>query len=566
MHIFTKANLVYQFLRWRATWDRRNTHYRFTVPGNPKFMGPRDAVKLIKDGANIAFSGLAANQRPSVIYWAIRELFEETGHPNSLTCLALGGLGGRGKVPGTLEELGQDGLTTRLVTGHTETFKAFLRLADKGKLELQCLPQGLMALLFNKMSEGENTILTETGLGTFFDPRVGRGSPILPVDGEQLVSAEDGKLRYCCPKPDAAIFNMPAADRKGNIYATNCVMKAESLEIARATKKNGGVVIANVGACVEEGHDEIWIPSELVDAVVVYPKTEQAPSVPHRRYWPMFTLKSNVSIDEGIARARFVNKLIGVTPQRSAVDGALARLGATLFVEQFKKGSVVDVGVGLPEEVSRLLYESGVLKYITLITESGVLGGLAAPGIFFGAAINPTEIVSSAEVFRRMYQHLDGAVLGMLQADSKGSINVSKRGEGAINYVGPGGFIDITTCAKTIFFVGSWGDRANIQIEGGKLRVVNPGKMKFVEEVDEVTFSGQEALRHGKKVFYITHVGAFQLTERGMELIRVMPGIDVQKDIVDVCPMKVVLPESGEVPVAPESMVTGEGFKLTFDE
>ncbi len=566
MNIFTKANLIFQFLRWRATWDRRNTQYRFSVPGNPKFMGPRDAVKLIKDGSVIAFSGLAANQRPSIMYWAVRELFEETGHPNGLTLMALGGIGGRGKVPGTLEEMGQEGLASRFITGHTETFKAFLKLADKGKLELQCLPQGIMALLFSKMGEGENSLLSETGLGTFFDPSVGRGSPLVPPNAEQLIRVEDGKLRYSCPKPDVAIFNMPIADRQGNIYATNCVMKAESLEVARAAKKNGGVVIANVGRCVDKPGDEVWIPSDLVDAIVVYPKTEQAPSVPHRRYWPMFTLGSKLPINEGIARARYINKLIGVTPQRSAVDNALARLGATLFVEQFKKGAVVDVGVGLPEEVSRLLHESGILKHITLITESGVLGGLAAPGIFFGAAINPTEIVSSAEVFKRMYSHLDGAVLGMLQADSEGNINVSKRGEGAINYVGPGGFIDITTCAKTVFFVGSWGDRANIQIEGGKLRVVSPGKMKFVDKVDEITFSGREALRHGKKIFYITHVGAFQFTERGMELVRVMPGIDIQKDILDACPMKIVLPEQGEVPVVSSSMVTGEGFSLSVSD
>lgn len=567
MNLRTKIWLTYKFIEWRLTWDWRNTHYRFTVPDNPKFMGSRDAVKLIKDGTVIAFSGLAANQRPSIMYWAIREVFEETGHPRGLTLIALGGIGGRGRVPGTLEELGQDGLAIRLITGHTETFKSFLRLADQGKLEIQCLPQGLIALLFAQMGEtGENSILTDTGAGTFIDPRVGRGTPVWPLNAEQLVTVENGKLRYTCPKLDVAIFNMPAADRKGNIYAKNCVMKAESYEISKAVKRNGGVVIANVGLFVDEGYDEVWIPGEDIDAVVMYPKTEQAPSVPHRKPRQIFMLDSTVPIEEGLAQARFINKLIGVTPQRSAVDNALARLGARLFVEKFPKGSVVDIGVGLPEEVCRLLYESGALKHVTLITESGVLGGLSAPGIFFGAALNPTEIVSSAEVFRRMYKQADGAMLGILQVDGQGNVNVSKRGEGPINYVGPGGFIDITTCARQTFFVGSWGDRADIQIEGDKLHVRNPGKPKFIDRVDEITFNGQEALRRGKKVFYITHVGAFELTQRGMELIRVMPGIDVRKDIVAAVPMKVVLPQTGEVPVVDRSIVTGEGFKLAYPE
>lgn len=567
MNLFTRANIFYQFIHWRLTWDKRNTHYRFTVPGNPKFMGPRDAVKLIKDGSVVGFSGLAANHRSSIIYWSMREVFEETGHPCGLTAVALGGIGGRGKVPGTLEEIGQEGLTTRMVTGHTETFKSMLRLADKGKLDLQCLPQGLMALLFAEMGEGRNFVVTDTGTGTFMDPRVGRGSPVIPKDAEQLISVEEnGKLRYTCPKLDVAVFNMPSADKKGNIYAKNCLMKAESYEMAKAAKKNGGIVIANVGLVVEEGWGDVWIPAEDVDAVVVYPGTEQTGSVPHRKYWPMFTTNSNLSINEGIERVRFINKLVGVTPKRNAVDNALARLGASLFVENFPKGGNADIGVGLPEEVSRLLYESGALKHVTLITESGVLGGLAAPGIFFGAAVNPTEIVSSAEVFRRMYTHLDAAILGMLQADSEGNINVSKRGEGAINYVGPGGFIDITTCAKMTFFVGSWGDRAQIQIENGLMKILNPGKPKFIDKVDEITFSGQEALKHGKKIFYVTHLGAFQLTPRGMELIRVMPGIDIQKDIIGAIPMKVVLPESGKVPVVDKSIITGEGFRLAFPE
>ncbi len=63
---------------------------------------------------------------------------------------------------------------------------------------------------------------------------------------------------------------------------------------------------------------------------------------------------------------------------------------------------------------------------------------------------------------------------------------------------------------------------------------------------------------------YVTNVGVFKLTERGMCLVEVMPGVDVQKDILDACPMRVVLPEDGQVPTVDPSIVTGEGFKLDF--
>jgi acyl CoA:acetate/3-ketoacid CoA transferase len=49
-----------------------------------------------------------------------------------------------------------------------------------------------------------------------------------------------------------------------------------------------------------------------------------------------------------------------------------------------------------------------------------------------------------------------------------------------------------------------------------------------------------------------------------MELVEVMPGVDVQADIAAACPMEFLLPESGEVARVPHDVVTGEGFKLTW--
>ena len=144
-----------------------------------------------------------------------------------------------------------------------------------------------------------------------------------------------------------------------------------------------------------------------------------------------------------------------------------------------------------------------------------------------------------------MYKRLDWVVLGMLQADSQGNVNVSKRGKGPKNHVGPGGFIDLVTCAKSILFCGAWGARSKVEVRGAKVKVIDPGIAKFIDKVDEITFNGQEALKHGKNVYYVSQVGAFKLTSRGMELIYVMPGIDIQNDILDVCPMKIVMPKSG---------------------
>jgi len=565
MNIFTKAGLLLHIARWRLSWPLQNTKYQVTVPGNPKFMGPREAVATcIRDGDVVGFSGLGGGHRPTIIYYAIRDLFKETGHPRDLTVLAIGGIGGRGKIPGTLEELGHAGLVKRMIAGHLETYKSLLRLADEGHLELQTMPQGTLAFLLAAQGEGEYSITSKTGVGTFIDPRVGRGSPVTDGAAEQFVTVDGDRLCYRIPPINVAAFNLPAADREGTIYLKNAAMLAECRELARAARRNGGKVIVNVGLIVDKGWGEVALPADDVDAIVVWRRAEQGAGIEHRRYWPMFTTESTMPLDEAIPRVRFINTVLGITPRRTPPEFALARLAAWTFTQHAHKGSLVNIGVGLPEEACRLMYEGGVLNDITLFTESGVMGGVPAPGVFFGTAICPKKILSSAEVFKMCYEKLDVTVLGALQVDSAGNVNVSNRGKGAINYVGPGGFIDLTTAAKMVMFVTSWMDRAEYDLSGGKIRIAKPGKIKFIDKVDEITFNGQEALKTGKKIFYVTTVGTFRLTPRGMEIMNVMPGIDVKKDILDVSPMKIVLPESGEVPVVDSSIVTGEGFRLTL--
>lgn len=565
MNVLTKMGLIHHIVRWRLTWDKRDTKRAFTVPGNPKFMGPRDAAKLIRDSDVVCTSGMAGHQRLAIMYWAIRELFDETGHPRNLTMMCTGGQGSRGKVPGSMEELGVEGLCVRMVTAHHETLKAQLKLAAKGKLELQCLPQGILTFLLDAQGRGEDSLLSETGLGTFLDPRVGTGSAIFDKTAEQLITVEDGKLRFRAPKVNVAMFSAPAADREGNIYLKNASIVAETFEIIRAAHANGGRVIANVGLIVDKGYDKVAVPASDLDAIVHDPNCEQAVSIKHRKPWRMFTTDSDLPIEKAIERARFINEVLRITPKRSKVDDAVARLAAATFAEHGAGCNYLNIGVGLPEEVCRMLFEAGLLDRLKVFTETGVIGGLPTPGVFFGGAACPEKMVPSAEIFHLVYNELDCTILGAVEADSEGNVNVSKRGEGPLNYVGPGGFIDITTGAKMIIFVAAWMPRAKVTIDDGKIHFTERDKPKFVDHVSEITFCGRKALDTGKKVFYVTTVGLFQLTAKGMELIRVMPGVDIRKDILEPCTMKVVLPESGKVPEVDRSIVTGQGFRLAFD-
>ena len=201
---------------------------------------------------------------------------------------------------------------------------------------------------------------------------------------------------------------------------------------------------------------------------------------------------------------------------------------------------------------------------MTLFTESGVIGGVPVPGIFFGAAVGMEKILSSAETFNLCPEKLDVTVLGVLQADSNGNVNVSRRGDRLSTYVGPGGFMDLTSAARTIIFVTKWMEGEKATVEDGRVRVLQPGKTKFMDAVDEITMNGREALKAGKKVFYVTTRGLFQLTGRGMELLQVMPGLDVERDILATTSMKVVVPGQGAVPVVAPQVVTGRDYRLSM--
>jgi propionate CoA-transferase len=566
MNAIERFSIFLHVLRWRLTWNKYDLHFPSPVKDNPKFMNAWDAVKLIPDDAIIGISGIGANQRPALLYWAIRDRFLKEGHPGNITIIGIGGQGGRGIVPGTVEELAVEGLNTRLITSHTEMFKAQQRLAHEGKLELQCSLLGSITHIFRAQAEeGRNYIINDTGAGTFIDPRAGTGTPVAGTGTEQWVEIVEGdRFKYSLPMINTAVFAAAAADRKGNIYFKNGSVICEGYSIAKAAKRNGGRTLVNVGVMVDEGFDSEFLPAEYVDAIVYWPETEQTATVKQRKYWDFFTVHSKTPVEEGIEKVRQINKILKITPQRYPIDEVLARLATRIFVDNARKGDHVDIGFGLPEETARLLYESGIMNDLYMINESGVFGGVSAPGIFFGAAVNPREIIPTCDTFDRIYSRLDWVILGALQVDSQGNVNVSKRGEGPMNHVGPGGFIDLITAAESILFCSTWGEDAQVEVQGGEIKILERGKPKFIENVDEITFNGAEALKNGKRVLYTTPVGAFRLTERGMELTHVMPGVDIQRDIMDYSPMNIVLPENGHPTLVSSDIVTGKGFHFAL--
>jgi propionate CoA-transferase len=260
----------------------------------------------------------------------------------------------------------------------------------------------------------------------------------------------------------------------------------------------------------------VKIPGVLVDCVVIAERPEHHMQTFATQYSAAFAGEIRVPLNTLVPLPMGARKVIA---RRAALE--------------LKRNAVVNLGIGMPEGVADVAAEEEVIDLLTLTAEPGVIGGIPASGLNFGAAVNTQAIIDQPSQFD-FYDGggLDVAVLGLAQADAQGNLNVSKFGS---RLAGAGGFINISQSARTVVFVGTFtaGD-LQVRVSEGKVHIDSEGSMKkFVREVEQRTFSGERARTQGQRVLYVTERCVFQLAKAaGLELIEIAPGVDLQRDIL----------------------------------
>ena len=484
-----------------------------------KVITAEQAAAFIKDGATLGASALMISGWPEELGIAIEKRFLEAGHPADLTVVHGSGIGDW-KTRG-MQHFAHPGLVKRWIGGHTGLSPALGKMILDGGCEGYNLPQGVVCQLWREIAAHRPGLITKIGLGTFVDPRLegGKMNRRTTEDIVKVIQLEGQEWLFypALKKIDVAIIRGTVADENGNLTEDLEGALLECLPLAQATKNSGGIVFAEVEYLAQSGSlhpKRVRVPGVLIDYLVIASE-EHHWQAAGTRFNPAFS--GDIRVPVGAAAEMPLDERL-IIGRRAAIE--------------LEPGSIVNLGIGMPEGVAAVAGMEGAADLLTLTTEIGTIGGVPAGGENFGMSFNAQAFVEQHAQFD-WYDGggLDQAFLGAAEVDSTGNVNVSKfKGKS----VGCGGFINITQNSKKVVYCGTFtAGGLKVAVENGQLVIKQEGKgKKYVKKVEQVTFSGAYAAATKQPVLFVTERAVFELQDGQVTLIEIAPGINLEKDIL----------------------------------
>ena len=500
-----------------------------------KIITASQAAAFVKDGCTLTTTGFNGFGCPEDLIMSLAEHYGQTGHPKDVTLVKCTSQGD-GKGRGVSKLAACPGLIRELILSHMGYDPGLRKLVQEEKAACFMLPLGNLMQLFRAIAGGLPGAISTTGIGTFADPRRGGGKANQAAidSGKEVVSLVELGGKECLFYPafpiDICFIRATYGDEAGNLSIQHEAMNVEQFEVAAAVHNSGGIVIAQVDKIVKRGSipaQKVLIHGFMVDYIV--------------EGRPEYSMQS-------FETDRFRPEIAGLAAVPSAGFEPLAmgprKICCRRAAMELRPNTLINLGIGMPGGIGAVAEEEGISHLFTLSVECGPLGGIPLGGIDFGAVVNPEAMYRMADILQ-LYDGgcLDMAVLGFAEADRYGNVNAHSFHD---RVVGAGGFIDITQNAKTLCFIGTFtAGKQEVGLKGDGLVIHKQGpQKKFLEEVTAITFSGQEALRKGQEVLYITERAVFHLEEAGLTLVEIARGVDLQRDILDQMEFKPIVPES----------------------